>query len=112
MTGPKRTTRQTLALIEVLLREPNGWWYGLELSKATGLASGTIYPALGRLHLRWGWLESRWEESPHEGKPPRRLYRLTGPGERAARQLLAEQSPLPDNSESPAVAPSGKPVTI
>jgi PadR family transcriptional regulator PadR len=109
--GPERTTRQTLAILEVLLRDPMGWWYGLELSKATGLQSGTVYPALGRLHRRWGWLESQWEDAEPSGRPPRRLYRLTGAGERAARELLAEHGAVvkaPDK-RSPA-APAGRTV--
>lgn len=91
--GPKRTTKQTVAIVEAFLEEPAGWWYGLELSKAIGLPSGTIYPALGRLHKRWGWLESRWAEEGLPGRPPRRMYRLTGAGERAAREFIAQQEP-------------------
>jgi DNA-binding PadR family transcriptional regulator len=27
-----------------------------------------------------GWLETKWEESVPQGRPPRHLYRLTGTG--------------------------------
>jgi DNA-binding PadR family transcriptional regulator len=55
--------------------------------KAAGLSSGTLYPLLARL-TEDGWLESRWEESEHPGKPPRQLYRLTVTGRVRAREAL------------------------
>ena len=38
----------------------------------------------------YGWLASRWEDidPTQEGRPRRRLYRLTGEGEIAARRIL------------------------
>jgi PadR family transcriptional regulator, regulatory protein PadR len=45
-------------------------------------AHGTLYKALGRMEAA-GLLESRWEDaevSAAEGRPRRRLYRLTGLG--------------------------------
>lgn len=112
MTGPERTTKQTIAILETLLSEPSGWWYGLELSKATGLPSGTVYPALGRLHRRWAWLESEWEEGEPSGRPPRRLYRLTGKGELAARELLAAyEATAPQAAPRPVTSP-GKAVPV
>ncbi|MGH8926796.1 MAG: PadR family transcriptional regulator [Acidimicrobiia bacterium] len=48
-------------------------------------AHGTLYKALGRL-ATGGLLESRWEEADlalAAGRPRRRLYRVTGLGERA-----------------------------
>ena len=42
----------------------------LDLSKLTHIKSGTLYPLLSRLHDE-GWLETRWEESPDPGRPPR-----------------------------------------
>ncbi len=46
-------------------------------------AHGTLYKALGRMAER-GLLTARWEESSiadAEGRPRRRLYRVTGAGE-------------------------------
>src|ERR687897_3552487 len=41
---------------------------------------GTLYKALGRLE-EFGLLASRWEDAAAvEGRPPRRLYELTGHG--------------------------------
>ena len=48
-------------------------------------AHGTLYRALGRMETA-GLLESRWEDaalSEAEGRPRRRLYRVTGLGEAA-----------------------------
>jgi PadR family transcriptional regulator PadR len=54
--------------------------------RARGLtAHGTLYKALDRME-RMGLLESRWEapdSAAAEGRPRRRLYRVTGQGERA-----------------------------
>jgi DNA-binding PadR family transcriptional regulator len=53
-------------------------------------ATGTIYTTLDRLR-RGGLLESRWEDSAigeAEGRPRRRMYRITGAG----RSALAEAS--------------------
>ncbi|MGH8958998.1 MAG: PadR family transcriptional regulator [Acidimicrobiia bacterium] len=56
-------------------------------------AHGTLYKALGRMAAA-GLLESRWEEPDlalAEGRPRRRLYRVTGVGERALATLRAER---------------------
>ena len=48
-------------------------------------AHGTLYKALDRME-RAGLLESRWEDPDRaaaEGRPRRRLYRVTGLGEQA-----------------------------
>jgi DNA-binding PadR family transcriptional regulator len=56
-------------------------------------AHGTLYKALGRMAAA-GLLESRWEEPElalAEGRPRRRLYWVTGAGERALASLRAER---------------------
>jgi len=58
------------------------WHYGLGLAREARIADGTIYPSLSRLE-KAEWVESKWEAGPG-GKPPRRLYRLTGLGQRVA----------------------------
>jgi DNA-binding PadR family transcriptional regulator len=60
--------------------------------KVAGLSSGTLYPLLARL-AEDGWLESRWEESEHPGKPRRQLYRLTATGRVQARQAMQRAHP-------------------
>lgn len=70
---------QTRKLLAALLAQPVQWQHGYDLSEQTGLSSGTLYPILMRLSDR-GMLESKWEPSEHEGRPPRKLYRLTTEG--------------------------------
>lgn len=82
---------ETLRILGVMLEDPHAWHYGLGLSGDAKIAKGTIYPMLARLE-KAGWLESRWQEQKpgEEGKPRRRLYRLTGHGEHAAMAELEE----------------------
>lgn len=88
----RRMTDQTMRLLEAMLEDPSGDWYGLQLSEAANLKSGTIYPALARLE-HYGWLESDWEHvNPSAvGRPKRKLYRLTRDGAATARLLVAEK---------------------
>lgn len=61
-------------------------------------AHGTLYKALGRLE-RAGLLASEWEEpeiAAGEGRPRRRLYRVTELGETALAMSRAAK-PLPDS---------------
>jgi PadR family transcriptional regulator, regulatory protein PadR len=56
-------------------------------------AHGTLYKALGRLEAS-GLLASQWEEtSGWEGRPRRRLYRLTGDGVAVAEQSRVQVVP-------------------
>jgi DNA-binding PadR family transcriptional regulator len=82
-----RSSRQTLAILEALLARPGQWHHGYAISRQTGVPSGTLYPILMRLD-KLGWLETKWEESVPQGRPPRHLYRLTGNGREWAREEL------------------------
>ena len=73
------TSPQTLRVFVTLLHDPQTWRYGYELSRETGLASGTLYPILIRLAER-DLLETRWEPATQPGRPPRHTYRLTSAG--------------------------------
>jgi PadR family transcriptional regulator PadR len=86
-----RVTGPLLKVLGSLLEDPGGEAYGLELSRATGLKSGTLYPVLDRLEGD-GWVSSRWEESdPHElGRQRRRFYRLTSYGVHEAHRVMIE----------------------
>jgi PadR family transcriptional regulator PadR len=90
MDAPRLTT-QTLAVLSTILSDPDRDWYGLELSKHSSLKPGTVYPILNRL-LKAGWAERQWEriDPVAEGRPRRRLYRLTAVGAVAARWALDE----------------------
>lgn len=70
------------ALLAALI-DGAGWRHGYELSKETGLKSGTLYPLLMRFAER-GWVEARWIETAAPGRPPRHIYRLTAEGRRVA----------------------------
>ena len=55
------------------------------------IAHGTLYKALSRME-KAGLLESRWEDpqrAADEGRPLRRLYRISGAGEVALSRLEA-----------------------
>jgi DNA-binding PadR family transcriptional regulator len=72
----------SFAAVSVLHAIARGYEYGFDVIDATGLPSGTVYPALTRLE-RDGYLRSDWEEekAAHaEKRPPRRYYRITAPG--------------------------------
>lgn len=88
MPNPLRMSPQTVALFGRFLSQPREWRYGYDLSRETGLKSGTLYPMLMRLNER-GWLETRWTAPQSAGRPPRHMYRLTPDGLRAAREFLA-----------------------
>jgi len=76
-------SRQTLQVLDAFLEAPRDWKYGYDISRNTGLKSGTLYPILMRLADR-KLLETSWE-TVEPGKPPRHLYRLTPDGLRFAR---------------------------
>lgn len=88
-SGP-RMTGATQAVLRAMLVEPTHERYGLELSEAAGLETGTVHPILARLE-KLGWIASRWEElDPQQaGRPRRRYYRLTSDGAEFARDALA-----------------------
>lgn len=71
----------------MLLVQPVDWRHGYELSKLTGLSSGTLYPLLIRLEQR-GFLKSRWVDPERPGRPPRHAYRLSVDGLTFARGLV------------------------
>jgi DNA-binding PadR family transcriptional regulator len=85
MSGP------TLKLLKLLLENPQEGRSGAQISKATGIGSGTMYPLLQRLELA-KWIEGDWEDvNPADaGRPKRRFYKLTPTGQVGATKALAE----------------------
>lgn len=76
----------TMALILQAL--DHGYRYGFEVMQATGLASGTIYPALRRMEDAM-LIKSKWEKqsiAQAEQRPARKYYEVT----KAGREMLAE----------------------
>jgi PadR family transcriptional regulator, regulatory protein PadR len=79
------------ALAAVLQAIADGARYGFDIIDATGLPSGTVYPALARLEDD-SLVSSQWE--PHriaqrEKRPPRRYYEMTAAGERRLADAIA-----------------------
>jgi len=90
---PRRpnSSRQTRALLAVFVERPQAWRHGYDLSKETGLKSGTLYPLLMRLSEQ-GLMESRWQEPERPGLPPRHEYRLTSSGLALAREQAVSET--------------------
>jgi len=85
-----RMSPQTILTLDAFLERPVEWKYGYDLSRTTGLKSGTMYPILMRLAER-KLLETQWEIAD-PGKPPRHMYRFTPEGLRFARANAPEQA--------------------
>jgi PadR family transcriptional regulator, regulatory protein PadR len=84
-------TKASAKVLSAFLAEPSHEQYGFGLMRATGVKSGSLYPMLERFEQS-GWIEGFDEaiDVHAEGRPRRRLYRLTGVGEREARAALVD----------------------
>ncbi len=82
----RRSPQTTLVLAEFLQRKQE-WRYGYDISRNTGLKSGTLYPILMRL-AEHAMLETTWEAA-EAGNPPRHMYKLTRDGLRYARAQVS-----------------------
>src|SRR5438309_11351330 len=69
-----RISPQTLRVLERFAERPTAWCYGYELSRETGLKSGTLYPILMRL-AKFSLLETKWVTT-EDGVPPRHTSAL------------------------------------
>jgi PadR family transcriptional regulator, regulatory protein PadR len=89
----RRITKQTEQILTTLMTDPTAEWSGSQIAPAAGLKSGTLYPALIRMH-RFGWLSWRWEDVEYSAakRPRKRLYRLTAEGERVSIQVATEHA--------------------
>ena len=70
------------AALFVLQALAQGYHFGFDVMEATGLPSGTVYPALRRLEAL-GYVASDWEDDTaarEAGRPRRRNYTLTKAG--------------------------------
>lgn len=72
-----------------------GCVYGYGIMEATGLPSGTVYPALRRLEQDGLIRSQRERQSIADAgqRPPRKYYKLTTPG-RAALEAALKRYPL------------------
>jgi PadR family transcriptional regulator, regulatory protein PadR len=89
MARVRRLSDQAVAVVLALGEAPADWRYGYDLCREVTLKAGSMYPILMRLADR-GLLETKWESDPPSGRPPRHLYRLTGPGRVLATELATE----------------------
>ena len=83
------TTKLSHTAALILQTVDRGYSYGFDIMDATGLPSGTVYPALRRMEAE-GLISSQWEsekKATAEQRPARKYYRMT----RAGTQVL-EQS--------------------
>jgi PadR family transcriptional regulator, regulatory protein PadR len=88
-----RLSFTTVAVLKALV---DGSRYGFDIMEAAGLASGTVYPILGRLE-EGGYVRSQWEPAAVAQKarrPARRYYVITGPGRRALAESLEHYQTL------------------
>jgi PadR family transcriptional regulator PadR len=85
-----RLSHQTLRVLRVFIDQMPEWLAGSDISKWTGILSGTLYPILLRLESS-KWLKSEWETlDPSEaGRPRKRLYRLTAVGYNKTNEALS-----------------------
>jgi len=73
-----------------------GHGYGFDIMEATGLPSGTVYPALRRLE-QLELVRSKWEgtqKAVAEQRPARKYYKLTNRGEAALSKASERYSVL------------------
>ncbi len=104
MMNKNHLYKGTLSAVLLTLLEENGRMYGYELSKraheATSgdldITEGALYPALHKLEAE-GLLETEIEMM---GKRPRKYYRLTETGGKAARERIAELAEYARNLQS------------
>ena len=88
---PKLTHTATMILQAI----DAGHVYGLSIMEATGLPSGTVYPALRRLE-RDTLIRSSWEQqkiAEAEQRPLRKYYKLTRSG-KARLETAQKRYPL------------------
>lgn len=84
------------AQVKVLEAVAGGVGYGFDIMDQTGLASGSVYPALAKLE-KTRLVRSRWEGASvarREKRPPRRYYEVTATGRKALADALAQARDL------------------
>lgn len=91
MVRYRRPSAKALEVLAALVREPDGWRYGYDLTRETGVGAGTLYPLLDRWE-RQGLLESEWRPAEKPGRPARHAYRLTSAGRQFAHEAAARPS--------------------
>jgi PadR family transcriptional regulator PadR len=99
----------SMSATAVLQAIANGYAYGFDIMDATGLPSGTVYPALRRMEAG-GLIASHWEEAAiarRDQRPTRKYYAISRSGqlaltEAASRYRMAERRPNRQTRPAPA----------
>lgn len=80
---------RSLQVLSFFLTNERKGFSGAEISSATSIKSGTLYPLLAKFEQR-GILESEWENIDPSivGRPRRRFYTLTALGANAAQHEI------------------------
>jgi len=105
------TRSLSYAATAVLEAIAQGHQYGFDVIAVTGLASGTVYPALRRLEDA-GYVESRWEDhrvAQREVRPARKYYEVTESGQTALTAALLRYRALGRRRRRRAAAPILRP---
>ena len=99
---------KTIAVAHYFLQRPRTAHWGYQISKDTGVRTGSLYPILSAFE-EVDWIEDSWEpaDAPHlNGRPPRRLYALTEKGARemggALQRRPSRQAPRARTGPAPA----------
>ena len=78
----RKTAPLAFGQVAILHAIADGNRFGFDIMDATGLTSGTVYPALDKLETL-GLVSSRWEDARvarRDKRPPRRYFDLTRAG--------------------------------
>ena len=93
---PDRNRRLGFGTVAILQALESGRVFGFDIMDATGLTSGTVYPALDRLE-DLGYARSRWESDAvahRDNRPARRYFEITAAGKRALEDAAARYPAL------------------
>ena len=91
-----KPTALAFGMVSILHAIAAGNRFGFTIMDATGLTSGTVYPALDKLESL-GYLASHWEDvraARRDKRPPRRYFDLTTAGARALASALTRYKNL------------------
>jgi len=97
----------SLSAAAILQAIDRGFVYGFDIMDATGLPSGTVYPALRRMEAT-GLITSRWEsaaEAQRDQRPARKYYELTRSGH-TMRKSASERYRLAETPRNRLAKPS------
>jgi DNA-binding PadR family transcriptional regulator len=92
----RKATPLAFGQVAILHAIADGNRFGFDIMDATGLTSGTVYPALDKLETA-GFVSSQWEDARsarRDKRPPRRYFDLTHAGAAALGAALARYKNL------------------